>query len=127
MSPDRRTAAVATAAVPNREATTAPTDVPMLLRAADNGPDVVLATLTGCEFILWLSGYRWGCVHGNAGGYAAAEADMSAAHAHLAASIRKSAGEPTHRQLVEQRWRHEVAAARRVRQPSADWPETARD
>ncbi len=74
---------------------------------------VDLMEYSTAEWDAFLAGYLWGCTHGNAAGYVAAETDMGASHAHLAASIRKAACEPSHRDLVERRRRRQDEAGER--------------
>jgi len=84
---------------------------------------VDLMEYSTAEWDAFLAGYLWGCTHGNAAGYVAAETDMGATHAHLAASIRKAAGEPSHQQLVERRRQRQDEATERSVGARRTWPQ----
>lgn len=116
MTPDRRTAAVATAAVPNREATTAPTDTFTLASASDERPRFTFSDMTNREFDIWWDGHLWGGAHEAERAKAAAAADF----ARMARRLRKTAGKPSHQELTEQRRRHQVEANRAQGCP---WPQ----
>jgi len=84
----------------------------------DNGPDVVLATLTAYEFTIWLDGYHWRGVHEAQRAEAAAAADF----AQMARRLRETAGAPSHQELTAWRRRHQVDAATTASY-THEWPQ----
>ena len=116
MSRDRRTAAVATAAVLNREATTA-TDTKTLPSASDERPRFAFSDMTNREFAIWSDGHFWGGVHEAQRVDAVAEA----AFAKIARRLRETANEPSHQELVGRRRRHQGEAANRA--TGHTWPQ----
>jgi hypothetical protein len=72
--------------------------VTIVTPAADAAPEP-RAVLPGRE---WLDGYRWGCLHGHALGYADAEREMAAAWHAVADPA--SRGGPSHAEIECRRW-----------------------
>lgn len=89
------------------------------------GTDIVPLPRTDAEAAVASAYLRLGIDLGVPIGRDIERAEAALSWRQLAGRIRATAGEPSHQELVARRRRHQVAAARRARQCSADWPGSA--